>query len=66
MPIKQLAEAQSAWWLKHIRGGHDRSISEDFNRAEDRFRQFGLFRQPTQPGEANPTVAEPLPRGDPQ
>src|SRR5262245_35068134 len=38
MPIEQIAEAQSTWWLKHIWRRHDGSISEDFNRAEDRFR----------------------------
>jgi hypothetical protein len=61
MPLKQIAEAQSARRLKHIRGGHDRSISEIFNRAEDRFRQFGLFSEPTQPGEAKPSRRRTLP-----
>src|SRR6516164_3688133 len=59
MPIKQIAEAQSAWRLKHIRGRHDRSISGDFNRAADRFRYFGVFFEPVQPGGAKPPTAEP-------
>lgn len=50
MPIEQIAEAKSARRLKHIWRRHDRSISEDFNRAEDRFRQFGVICEPAQPG----------------
>ena len=50
MPIEQIAEAKSARWLKHIWRRHDRSISEDFNRAEGRFRQFGVICEPAQPG----------------
>jgi alpha-ketoglutarate-dependent taurine dioxygenase len=45
-----LRGAKSARRLKHIWRRHDRSISEDFNRAEDRFRQFGVICEPAQPG----------------